>query len=86
MKLTTNLIGMAISLNIWLAIFTMLPIPPLDGSNVFFASRLLYAFAFGCIVGYALLVLVLGFYSLIFVILMGIIFWFATYQVMEKAG
>ena len=83
---TTTLIGRAISLNLWLAIFTMLPIPPLDGSNVFFASRLLYAFAFGCIVGYALLVLVLGFYSLIFVILMGIIFWFITYQVMEKAG
>ncbi|MBU3941577.1 MAG: hypothetical protein KKF74_01560 [Nanoarchaeota archaeon] len=83
---TTTLVGRAISLNLWLAIFTMLPIPPLDGSNVFFASRLLYAFAFGCIVGYAMLVLFLGFYSLVFVILMGIIFWFITYQVMEKAG
>ena len=83
---TTTLIGRAIVLNLWFAIFTMFPIPPLDGSNMFFASRLLYAFAFGCIVGYALLVLALGFYSLIFVILMGIIFWFITYQVMEKAG
>jgi len=83
---TTTLIGRAISLNLWLAIFTMLPIPPLDGSNMFFASRLLYAFAFGCIVGYAMLVLLLGFYSLIFVIFMGTIFWFITYQVMEKAG
>jgi len=83
---TTTLIGRAISFNLWLAIFTMLPIPPLDGSNMFFASRLLYAFAFGCIVGYALLVLLLGFYSLVFVIVMGIIFWFLAYQVMEKAG
>jgi len=83
---TTTLIGRAISLNLWLAIFTMLPIPPLDGSNVFFASRLLYAFAFGCIFGYAMLVLFLGFYSLVFVILMGIVFWFLAYQVMEKAG
>jgi len=64
----------------------MLPIPPLDGSNVFFGSRRLCACAVGCIVGYAILVLFLGFYSLIFVILMGIIFWFITYQVMERAG
>ena len=83
---TTTLIGRVISLNLWLAIFTMLPIPPLDGSNMFFASRLLYAFAFGCIVGYALLVLLLGFYSLVFVIVMGIIFWFLAYQVLERAG
>ncbi len=79
-------IGRMISANLWIAIFTMLPIPPLDGSNIFFSSRLLYAFAFGCIVGYSLLVLLLGFYSLIFVLLMGAVFWFITYQILDRAG
>ena len=83
---TATPIGRMISANLWIAIFTMIPIPPLDGSNVFFSSRMLYAFMFGCIVGYSLLVLLLGFYSLIFVVVIGIIFWFVMYQVLDKAG
>lgn len=46
----------ALLINLIYAICSMLPIPPLDGINVFFAGRALYAFSFGIILGICLLV------------------------------
>ena len=51
------LIEKAIVVNIALAISQMLPIPHLDGANVFFASRLVYMFSFGSIIGISLMLL-----------------------------
>ena len=36
---------------LWFAFFMMLPIPPLSGLAIFFWSRLIYAFAFGIVIG-----------------------------------
>ncbi|MBT7903525.1 hypothetical protein HN587_06705 [Candidatus Woesearchaeota archaeon] len=41
-------------INIWLAVFSMLPIPPLDGSRFFFGSKHLYVFSVGAILACAL--------------------------------
>ncbi|MAG08065.1 hypothetical protein CMO89_01210 [Candidatus Woesearchaeota archaeon] len=72
------LIEKAILVNVWFAVFNMLPIPPLDGNYVFFYSRGLYFLLFGAILGAALLlvlkinILVAIFGSLLFGLLFGV--------------
>lgn len=44
------LFGMAIFVNMWLAIFNMLPIPPLDGSKVFSWDKRIWAATFAALV------------------------------------
>ena len=39
-----------INVNIWIVVFNMIPIPPLDGGKIFFRSRTLYVFGVGFIV------------------------------------
>ena len=41
----TALIDKLVMINIWIALFTMLPIPPLSGINIFYFSRSLYLIA-----------------------------------------
>ena len=69
--------------NWMMALYNFLPIPPLDGSKIFFASRLAYAFAFGCIVGYIFLFGV-GIYSYIFAVIIGALFWLLFYIFFER--
>ncbi len=69
--------------NWMMALYNFLPIPPLDGSRIFFASRLAYAFAFGCIVGYIFLYIA-GIYSYIFSLIIGGIFWLVFYIFFER--
>jgi len=45
----------AIIFNIAYALFSMLPIPPLDGSRIFFGGRMLYAFSVAQIVSVSIL-------------------------------
>lgn len=40
-----------LSVCLWIGLFTLLPIPPLNGSRVFFWSRLTFAIVFGSIIG-----------------------------------
>ncbi|TKJ17471.1 hypothetical protein CEE44_02970 [Candidatus Woesearchaeota archaeon B3_Woes] len=47
--------GMVVSL--WFAFFSILPIPPLNGSRLFFYSRATYAFVFGSILGATFLII-----------------------------
>lgn len=70
---SSDLAEKAIKFNLWYAIFNMLPIPPLSGTVAFYASRTWYVFIFGCILGYSLLVLGAGVYSLFATIAGGIV-------------
>jgi len=56
------------------AVCNLLPIPPLDGSRIFFWSRLFYVFLFGTIGGYLVLVFI-GIYSYIWALLLGVTAW-----------
>ncbi|MEK6822832.1 MAG: hypothetical protein AABY13_03305, partial [Nanoarchaeota archaeon] len=38
-----------VGINVMMAVLNLLPIPPLDGTRVFFVSRLFYAVAFGAV-------------------------------------
>ncbi len=67
-----------------IAAYSLIPIPPLDGSRVFFASRLTLMFLFGCIGGYVLLILLFGIYSYIWALVIGISVWFIYYSTFER--
>ncbi len=54
------LLEKAMAVNIWYALFSMLPIPPLDGSHMFFASRPFYVFVFGAMIGLSVCIYFLG--------------------------
>lgn len=79
------LLHKAMVFNIWYALLTMLPIPPLDGSHMFFSSRLTYVFMYGFIIG---LCISLYFFSVAISVVLGIvlaiILWQASYWLFEK--
>jgi len=72
--------------NLAYAVCQMLPIPPLDGHYMFYASRLWYAFLFGAIAVYAVLAIALGFYSWIIALLAGALIWLVYYISFEKGA
>jgi len=67
------------------AIWSLVPIPPLNGALILFKSRLMYAFIFGTIGGYAVLVM-FGIYSFIFAFIIGAIFWLLFYILFERGA
>jgi Zn-dependent protease len=62
---------------LWFALFTLLPIPPLVGSHMFFWSRLVYVFYLGIVVGINIFLrLDLNiFIILLLSLVVGLIFW-----------
>lgn len=80
------LIQKAIIFNVIYAITSLLPIPPLDGSKVYFGSRMLYAFMLPAIVIAAILLIVNIpiFFSLVLSLLVGIILWLTYYITFER--
>jgi hypothetical protein len=64
----------------------MLPIPPLDGHYMFYASRSAYAFLLATIVIYVVLVLVLGVYSWVWAIIIGAVLWLIYYIKFERVA
>jgi Zn-dependent protease len=49
--LDVELFGLAVFVNLWLAIFNMLPIPPLDGSKVFSWDKRIWTILFAVLIG-----------------------------------
>ncbi|HLD06246.1 MAG TPA: hypothetical protein VJC16_01795 [Candidatus Nanoarchaeia archaeon] len=81
--LNAALVDKLFILNMALAVYSLLPIPPLPGANLFFASRLWYAFLMGALATYLVLAL-LGVYSYVFALIGGIIIWLLFYSLFEK--
>ncbi len=82
---TNVLIQQAIVFNIWFALFMFLPLPPLDGSHLFFASRLTYIFMAGAIIGISFALYFLGvFLALVLGLLLGFGCWLSYYWYFEK--
>lgn len=68
----------AMNINIWFALFTMLPVPPLDGSHVLFATRLWYAFCGTLVFVLAITLYFLNIFpALVISLLAAIAVWFA---------
>ncbi|MFH1063488.1 MAG: hypothetical protein V1729_00240 [Candidatus Woesearchaeota archaeon] len=47
-------------INIWIALFDMIPVPPFNGCRTFFGSRYVYVFMLGALIGCATLLSYLG--------------------------
>ena len=80
------LLQKAIIFNVIYAITSLLPIPPLDGSKIFFGSRMLYAFALPAIIVATILMIidVPIFLALIISLLIGIVLWLTYYITFER--
>ena len=72
--------------NLVLAAAQMLPIPPLDGHYMFFASRSTYAFLLGTIITYVVLVLGLQVFSWVWAIIIGAVIWLVYYIKFERVA
>ncbi|MFC1753415.1 hypothetical protein ACFL96_08485 [Thermoproteota archaeon] len=79
------LIIKAMKVNIWFAIVNLLPFPPLDGSNMFFASRMFYIFLFALVLGTGISLYFFGvIISLLIGLVAGTVFWQLIYITIEK--
>jgi hypothetical protein len=80
------LIEKAIVFNVIYAITCLLPIPPLDGSKIYFGSRMLYAFALPAIIVSAILMItdVPIFFAMVISLLVGITLWLVYYISFEN--
>lgn len=83
---TNLLVEKAIMFNVVYAITSLLPIPPLDGSKIYFGSRMLYAFALPAIAVATILMVVNApiFFSLVLSFLVGIVLWLTYYISFER--
>ena len=70
--------------NLVYAIWTVLPIPPLDGHHTFFAGRLTYVFTAGIILVYSILILFVGIYSAIWALIGGFIIYLVYLFAFER--
>jgi hypothetical protein len=77
------LINKAFAINWAVAIFNLLPIPPLDGIHVLFKSRLTYAAIIGFVAGYGILIY-FQIYSWILALGFAGISWFLFYVLFER--
>jgi len=82
--ITSPLLDKVFVFNLVYAVFSLLPIPPLDGHYTFFAGRLTFAFVAGSIVVYCLLILLLGVYSFIWALIGGGIIYILYYTLFER--
>ena len=83
---SSALIEKAIIFNVIYLITSMLPIPPLDGSKIFFGSRMLYAFVLPALVVATILMIVdiQILLSLSLSLLVGVVLWLVYYISFER--
>ena len=79
------LINKAFTINWAIAVFNLLPIPPLDGIHVLFQSRLSYATILGFVIGYGVL-LYFGIYSWILALGFAALGWLLFYIFFERSA
>lgn len=80
------LIQKTIIFNVVYAITSLLPIPPLDGSKIYFGSRMLYAFSLPALFVATILMIINIpiFFALVLSLLVGIILWITYYISFER--
>ena len=80
------LLEKAIMFNVIYAITSLLPIPPLDGSKIYFGSRMLYAFALPAFTVAAILMIIKIpiILSLVVSLLVGVVLWLTYYISFER--
>ena len=83
---SSMLLEKAIMFNVVYAITSLLPIPPLDGSKIYFGSRMLYAFILPAMtVAFILMIIKIPIIlSLIISLLVGVVLWLAYYISFER--
>ncbi|MBN1386704.1 hypothetical protein JW968_07100 [Candidatus Woesearchaeota archaeon] len=85
--LANPLVEKALLVNIVYAFVNMLPIPPLDGSHLFFSSRATYSWVFGFVLGLCLLLYFTNFWlSLLGAVVIGTIVWIMFLYFIEVPG
>jgi hypothetical protein len=83
--LSSPLLEKAVMINIWIALYDMLPIPPYNGSRTFFGSRFIYVFVVGALIGCAaLLTFFTGILPLIGAIVLGALILFVFFVYVDK--
>lgn len=80
------LIEKAIMFNVVYLVTSMLPVPPLDGSKIFFGSRMLYAFVLPALIAATILMIVniQILLSLSLSLLVGVVLWLVYYISFER--
>ena len=80
------LIQKAIIFNVVYAITSLLPIPPLDGSKIYFGSRMIYAFVLPAMLVATILMIIdiPIFFALVLSLLVGVILWMLYYISFER--
>ena len=80
------LIAKAIMFNVVYAITSLLPIPPLDGSKIYFGSRMLYAFILPAMIVVTVLMVINVpiFLAIVLSLLVGISLWLTYYISFER--
>ncbi len=83
---SSMLLEKAIMFNVVYAITSLLPIPPLDGSKIYFGSRMLYAFALPAMtVSFILMIINIPIIlSLVISLLVGVVLWLTYYISFER--
>ena len=72
-------------INIVIALTMLIPFPPLDGMDLFYASRLTWILAFGIMLGIGILFLFAGIlFSILVGAIIGVLLWFLFYVAYER--
>ncbi|MFC1723883.1 hypothetical protein ACFL0V_07115, partial [Nanoarchaeota archaeon] len=75
----------AVNINIWLALWNMVPFPPFNGAYAFFGSRYIYIFTVGFMAGAAaILNWISGFWAMIAALLVGLVAYILFFVFVDK--